>query len=1076
VTPLILALVLQAAPPVRVWEATRTIPTYEEGLPDVNPPFDLFSSVRFNYPYTMRTALTDRRAPRTWRTLNLENEYLRVEVVPDLGGRLLSAVDKSTGREMFYANPSIKFAQVAYRGAWATFGIEFNFPVSHNWVTVSPVDWAMVRNPDGSASIMVGNVDLVDGMQWRVELRLRPRRAVLEQTTTLYNPSDVRHRFYWWTNAAVEAWDDSHLIYPMDFTATHGFTRVDTWPVSADGVDLSRPGNHLQGPVSLFAHACREPFMGVYHPRTQAGVAHYSSPADLPAKKVWSWGADPDGLDWRRALSDDMSAEVEIQAGLFRNQETYAFLQPEERIRFREDWLPVRAIGGFSRVTPDAVLLVERAGERLRVGLNVSEPVTDGRLLVRDGDRTVADEVFSLDPTGALVRTLALPEPRDRTTVQVGTGDGHVLVTHTEGVYANAPRSEVRVGPQPRPVAPPRAEWTEGSFLEQGDKEERLGQLLVAGATYAEGRRRFPGSFGLEKAAGRLAVALARFAEADDLLAAAEGQVSNDAEVLYHHGLALLALGEAASARTRFEGAVHSPLTRAAALLQLAGLSAREDDPTGALARVEEALRTGPGLVRAGAMQVILLRRAGHGEAALQRLREWRREDPTSSTLRAEGLRLGEPDEGLWRHLAGDPQRVIAVALDYMALGAWDDALAILEREYPTGPEVHAEPGTAAPQLYPLVAYYRGYCREKLGGSGRSDFDAASRMSTRYVFPHRAETGPVLRAALAANPDDATAHFLLGSLLLSGGEVEKALAEWEEARQLEAKIPVLHRDMGLAYLHGLGDAKKAREVLLEGLDSDPTNVEVYAALDQALSLLGRPAEERVRALERFPDRAAMPPELVLKLALALVETGRFDQAEALFRGRFFPREEFGTNVRQVYLEVRLQKALHLARGGDCRTALGIVQALGRPVPDLAFTRDGLDAFLRAARAQYLVGEADSLCGEKEAAREHRERAAAGKDRYPYPDVAFAVRAARRLGASAEEGRPRLEAALGDWENRLVVGTSFPGPNALGRGLFLRALGREKEARARLREALTLPDKLMSHYQSRAALREGDAKP
>jgi len=137
------------ADPVRVFEATETIPSYEEGPPDVNPPFDLFASGRFNYPYTLRENLTDRRSDRVWRTLNLENEYLRVSVLPDLGGRLWRCVDKSNGISMFYANPTLKFAQVAYRGAWATFGIEFNFPVSHNWVTSSPVDFATERHPEG---------------------------------------------------------------------------------------------------------------------------------------------------------------------------------------------------------------------------------------------------------------------------------------------------------------------------------------------------------------------------------------------------------------------------------------------------------------------------------------------------------------------------------------------------------------------------------------------------------------------------------------------------------------------------------------------------------------------------------------------------------------------------------------------------------------------------------------------------------------------------------------------------------------------------------------------------------------
>ena len=139
------------------------IPTYEEGPPNPNPPFDLFAWGRFNYPYTLRDALTDRRQDVVWRSLHLENEYLRLTVLPDLGGRIYSCLDKRTSREMFYANPSIKKALIGYRGAWAAFGVEFNFPVSHNWVSMSPVDFATQRHPDGSGSIWVGNTDQVYG-------------------------------------------------------------------------------------------------------------------------------------------------------------------------------------------------------------------------------------------------------------------------------------------------------------------------------------------------------------------------------------------------------------------------------------------------------------------------------------------------------------------------------------------------------------------------------------------------------------------------------------------------------------------------------------------------------------------------------------------------------------------------------------------------------------------------------------------------------------------------------------------------------------------------------------------------
>jgi tetratricopeptide (TPR) repeat protein len=1058
------------SPAVRAWEGTEEIVTYEEGPPDVNPPFDLFAAGRVNYPYPMRLAVTDRKAPRVWRTLNLENEHLRVSVLPDLGGRLWRAVDKANGAQMFYANPSLKFAQVAYRGAWATFGIEFNFPVSHHWMTSSPVDHALVREPDGSASIVVGNIDLVYGMQWRVALTLRPGRAVLEQATTLYNRSDTRHRFYWWTNAAVEAWDDSHLVYPMEFTATHGFTQVDTWPVDSTGVDLSRPGNHLKGAVSLFSHGSREPFMGVYHPRTRAGVAHWADPAELPAKKVWSWGADAEGRDWRRALSDNDSAQVEIQAGLFRNQETYAFLEPQETIRFREHWIPIRDLGGLSRATPDAVLHVARGnGDTLSVGAQVTTRVAGGRLRVRDGERVVVDEAFDLTPAQTLVRAFPSLDPAARYTVEIEDAAKRVLIAHTEGRYDVAPRAEAKVGPQRAHAFPPLDQQSAADFVERGRGQELEGKLLRAWDTYRAGRERFRDSFELARAAGRLAVGLKRFDEAVPLLEQALARVSNDAETQYALGLARSALGDEAAARALWESSSRFRALRAASLLQRARQAARSGDGARAVRLIEEAVAADAGMTRAGAVEVALLRRGGRTAEARSRLVRWQAQDPTSAILRLEAVRLGSPDPALWFHLAGDAQRVLEVAADYMGMGAWDDALLVLDHPYPSGAGVVSEPGAPPIATHPEVAYWRGYCKDRLGRSGHDDFKAASRMPMTYVFPHRVETMAALASALAHDPADATAHALMGSLALSSGRVAAAIERWEHARRLAPRMPVLHRNLGLALLHD-GQLERARGVLAEGVVADPSNVEVYLALDQVLSLLGRPAPERVAALERHPDPRSMPSALAFKLALALIEAERFDDAAKLFPGRFFPREEFGTNPRQVHLEVLLQRALALARAGEKDEARRIAEHVGDAVPGLPFTENGMEAIVGGARVQYLMGEVFALAGDEPAARQRWQAAAFGRDSYPQADAAFVFLARRRLGIGTEdERRAALESVLASWNNRLVSGTNFPGANAAGQGYFLRALGRHAEAEAKLREALLLPDKMMSHYLSRAAL-------
>src|SRR6266851_2021231 len=258
---------LPALSEVRVWQDSLTLPTYGESLPDTTPFFSVYSPGEPTvYPYTMRVGFTKKRSDHGWRSLRIENEYLSCIVLPDLGGRLYSCKDKLNGQEIFRLNPSIKKAMVGLRGAWIAAGIEMNFPLGHTWVGVSPVDFATAQNPDGSASIWVGNIDRVYGMQWRVEFVLRPGSTVLEQNVFLDNRSAIHHRYYWWNNAAIARVDDkTRFIYPANLTGTHSLTEIDTWPMNSAGVNMSVVGNHKTGGVGLFTHGSREPFMAVYH-------------------------------------------------------------------------------------------------------------------------------------------------------------------------------------------------------------------------------------------------------------------------------------------------------------------------------------------------------------------------------------------------------------------------------------------------------------------------------------------------------------------------------------------------------------------------------------------------------------------------------------------------------------------------------------------------------------------------------------------------------------------------------------------------------------------------------------------
>ncbi len=966
---------------VHVWQDTIELPSYEEGPPDENPPFDPFvTNGRYNYPYTMRENLTNRVTPRRWRALNLENEYLKCVILPDLGGHLYRCIDKRNGADLFYANPSLKFARIAYRGVWAAYGIEFNFPVSHNWMTASPVDFATSQGPDGSASIWVRNIDRVYGMEWCVQLTLHPGQTVLEQKTTLYNPGATRHRFYWWTNAGVQVWNDSRLYYPQEFSVFHGFTDLDTWPVDRTGTDLSIVGNHKYGPVSRFSFASNEPYMAVYHPKTNAGVVHYSTRTNLPSKKVFSWGSDVEGLGWRKALSDNDSAYVEIQAGLFRDQETYGFLDPQQAIHFTEIWLPVMEIGGVTRANPEAVLNLTRSASTkpgttsLDVGLNVTRDDPQAKLEILVDSQVVASETASLTPKSAFRKSFPDLDARKIYTVALLDQAGKTILTHTEGKYDFLPKSEVPKALPPAHVYPSVDKRTESDFLELGTEQERNGEVLDALTSYREGLKRFAESVPLQRATGLLEVALKQYPAAIAQLSPVLTRISNDQEASYYLGLAYVARGQLDKARRAFEVSVQYGTFRAPSLLELAALDARGGELYKAHRKLSMAYAEFADSARLSDLDVTILRHLENEQSAKTHLEKRQLADPANTFLRYETTLLGHEEPSLWNHLAAEPERILNIAVLYMHFGFYADAVDLLSRSYPTGSGVVSEPGMPRPEAYPLLAYYRGFCREMLHQNGNADFQAAARMSTTYVFPSRPESLDVLKRAIAANPRDANAHALLGSWYMSGGMQDLAMTEWNTARQLNPAIPALLRNMGYTALYSPSPVH-AIEYFTDGTKYDPQNPENYLGLERALTEAHHSLEERIAALQKFSG-ANPPAALIFQLARDLADAGRYDEAQKELATRFISLEEGGVSQLDVYLEIKLKQVHARAAARHCEEARTLVQHLADAVPQLALTNEALSLAVTSPHLQKRIAEALGTCAAKSSRRRSASKAIA----------------------------------------------------------------------------------------------------
>jgi hypothetical protein len=403
-----------ASAATRAWEAPLVIPTYELGPADPNPPWlaGIRPSSQPIYPYPRLDDISSRRLDKTWKAVYLENEYLRVTVLPELGGKLYSIFDKTANREVLYTNHAVKYGLVALRGAWTSGGIEWNFPNGHTVTAVSPIDYALRTEPDGAAAVTVGDTERIQRMQWEVTVRLRPGSKAVETEVTLNNRREIPGRYWFWATAAAPAAADLRFAYPMREAYPHAFWPVFTFP-KYHGVDLST-FREVPNALSLFARKSDRDFMGVYYESESSdhGVVHVADHRLLPGKKTWTWGTDESGSIWIDKLTDSDGQYVEFQAGRFETQMEHEFLAPRKVERFTEYWFPVNRLGGaFNEANANGALRAVKNGDSLRISVDVNSLYPDAIITVvaDPGRGPFASVKVTLDPAAPFVADIPLP-------------------------------------------------------------------------------------------------------------------------------------------------------------------------------------------------------------------------------------------------------------------------------------------------------------------------------------------------------------------------------------------------------------------------------------------------------------------------------------------------------------------------------------------------------------------------------------------------------------------------------------------------------------------------------------------
>ncbi len=983
-----------SGPGVSVRQEKRIIPTYLIGAPERNPIFYFGRAYQGAkgpvYPYPFLDVLTDERVDRPYTVLILENEYVRYSVLPELGGRIFEAVDKTNGYDFFYRQRVIKPALIGMLGAWISGGVEWNIPHHHRATTFMPVDWTLSEAADGSRTIWVGELEIRHRMRWLVGLTLRPGRSCLEVSYKIFNRTPFAHSILCWANAAVHANEDYQVIFPPGtrLATFHGKNQFARWPVSSEiyngvdyapGVDVSWWKNH-PSPTSFFAFESAEDFLAGYDHGKKAGVVMLGDHAYVPGKKFWTWGTGSEGKRWEKILTDEDGPYLELMFGSFSdNQPDYSWMMPYEVKTATQSWYPLREIGGVKNATADAACNLEvREGENSAfVGLSATSVQSGARVCLRSGERPVLDKKVDLSPGRPFAIEIALPPGTRGETLRLSllAADGRELVSY---------RPEKTALPSfPRPVTPPpppaEIQTVEELYLAGLRLEQFHNPAVEPDPYYKEALSRDPDDSRVNTALGRLCLMRGMSSAAEAFLRRAVIRLGKgytrpkDGEALYYLGLALRSLDKGREAEEVFGRASWSAGWTAAASTQLAEIAACRGLYEKALMFIGQSLAANGLNTKALGIKTMLLRKTGRLEEAEATARSSLAVDPLD-VLAANELGLVERALG-WRtksditwagmrlKMGNAAENILETATDYSSCGLYEEAVGVMQR-------LANEDKKA--DFHPLLQYGLGYFFHQLGkpADAREHLLRAAALPLDYCFPFRLESIPILRWAARENPQDARAHYYLGNLLFDR-QPDAAVAEWEKSVGLDDSLASAHRNLGIAYSRLKNDLPRAVGCLETAVARDPLDARLFMELDQLYDLADIAPQKRLAVLTRNHPVVAKRDDALTREILLLVEVGDCDRAIELLEGHHFHVWEGGGEIHGLYVDAHLLRGQKAMSQGKYDRALEDFRAALEYPDNLEVGKPASGG--RDPEVFYFIGEALKAGGEEAAAREAFKR-------------------------------------------------------------------------------------------------------
>ncbi|MEM1601951.1 MAG: DUF5107 domain-containing protein [Candidatus Bathyarchaeia archaeon] len=923
---------------IKVLEKISTKMAYEV-FEDPVPYFD-----SRHYPYTKLSVFSPKPSPTDYREIELENAFLKISFIPDLGARIFSAVDKVSGRHIFNHIDLIRPALIAARGAWIAVGLEFNlcpFP-SHTVDNFSPVDYIIEKGEDGRVSVILGSLNLINGIEYAVIVKIRPYSSMIETEIRTLNTSLTPERYYFWSNAALPTTYGLKIFYPGSLT------NIGRFPINEEGVDLRWYRNYIR-PTSLFILDSEEDFFAAYNYEYDLGLVHVADHNIVPGKKFWTWGVSEDGLFWRDVLSDKGIPYIEIQSGRFLTQGIVELANPLSFESWTEYWYPVRGLRNIIFANKNAAIDVEEIGNgKIILRVSPSMEFKNARLkIVSPREEIIYEEIVDLSPKHTLVRELSVNV--EKPILKIFSEDGREILSWDFRSY----RTSLPETPSWKGEA---EDWgwrdsNEELWLKGIDAFKRE-HPKVAERFFQKSLEKDPGFSRSLAWLGLLRYLSGLYEDAESLLKMALRRNPYDDDARYYLCLTLIALNRNDDAERNLWRLYTFGKNRSLALYLLGVLKAKLELYEEAEKFLREAAASNSFNLRALTLLSAILRRRGKREEALEILKRCAELMPLDYLVISEKYLLSS-DKDAEKVLFSNYQKVLEASKEYIFAGLFDDAAKILDAALGHGIK------------NPLIYYYLGYALKKMGRIKDAEYyyRKGEKESIDYIFPHRLMDIEVLRDAVSSLEGCQTAHYLLGNVLFHVGRWEEALSEWEKALYSGLEHPILYRNIGFSYNILTNEWDKIIEAYKKAIELSPKNHVLYNELSDIYSKIGL-FDESLNLLEGAPAEAKRY-SLIAKLCSAYVDVGRADEALKILLNTYFEPTEGYFGFWEIYVDALIFKGLKMLRENRVKEALDcFIRAMDYPrnlgvgAPHPKYRHDVLQLYY-AGIAYEMLGDLDN---------------------------------------------------------------------------------------------------------------------